>query len=121
MFLKIRNLVIQQLIEKPSQDHECKLGCHPASNMLLLSAQLNTHAFRKEASLTRQVTLGGMVQNRKQHREPVIRALLALPLETVVEVAERCLPSGGLCVSARTTNRKQHYVNNYFVQWRKGH
>jgi len=43
-------------------------------------------------------TLGGMVENRDEHREPVIRAFVALPVETLVEVTVRCLPGSGLCV-----------------------
>jgi hypothetical protein len=58
------------------------------------------NAFRKEAGLTRQIYFGGMVQYRDEHREPVIRAFVALPVETLVEVTERCLPGSGLCVSA---------------------
>jgi hypothetical protein len=41
-----------------------------------------------------------MVQKRDEHREPVIRAFVALPEETLVEVVERRLPGSGLCVSA---------------------
>lgn len=51
--------------------------------------------------------LGGMVQNRDEHREPVIRAFVALPVETLVEVAERCLPGSGLCVSATFLSLKR--------------
>jgi hypothetical protein len=58
------------------------------------------NASRKGADLTRQVFLGDMVHNRDEHREPVIRAFVALPVETLVEVTERCLPGSGLCVSA---------------------
>jgi hypothetical protein len=57
-------------------------------------------ASRKGADLTRQDSLGGTVQNRDEHREPVIRAFVALPVETLVEVTVRCLPGSGLCVSA---------------------
>ncbi|MCF7815760.1 MAG: hypothetical protein K9M10_03520 [Candidatus Pacebacteria bacterium] len=64
--------------------------------------------------------LGGMVAKRKQHREPVIRALLALPGETLVEVSA-FLVAGFVYLDTKLINRKQHYVNNYFVQWRKGH
>jgi len=40
-----------------------------------------------------------MVENRDEHKEPVIRAFIALPGETLVEVTERCLPGSGLFVS----------------------
>ncbi len=36
--------------------------------------------------------------NRDEHREPVIRAFIALPEETLVEDAVRHLPSSGLCI-----------------------
>jgi len=52
-------------------------------------------------------TLGGMVENRDEHREPVIRAFVALPVETLVEVTVRCLPGSGLCVSAISLNRDE--------------
>ncbi|MDO8589977.1 MAG: hypothetical protein Q7R69_01770 [bacterium] len=40
----------------------------------------------------------GMARKRDEHREPVIRAFVALPGETLVEVVERRLPGSGLCV-----------------------
>lgn len=39
-----------------------------------------------------------MVENRDKHKEPVIRAFVSLPVETLVEVTERCLPGSGLFV-----------------------
>lgn len=39
-----------------------------------------------------------MAKNRDEHREPVIRAFVALPGETQVEVSARTLPGSGLCV-----------------------
>jgi len=42
-----------------------------------------------------------MAKNRDEHREPVLRAFVALPRETLVEVTARCLPRGGLCVSTQ--------------------
>src|SRR3989344_8602763 len=40
-----------------------------------------------------------MVQKRDEHKEPVIRAFVALPGETLVEAAARLLPGSGLFVS----------------------
>lgn len=56
-----------------------------------------------------------MVENRKQHREPVIRALLALPGETLVE-ASAFLVAGFVYLDTKLINRKQQYVYNYFVK-----
>ena len=48
-----------------------------------------------------------MVENRDEHREPVIRAFVALPVETLVEVTARCLPGSGLCVSAARVHKSR--------------
>jgi len=48
-----------------------------------------------------------MVENRDEHREPVIRAFVALPVETLVEVVERRLPGSGLCVSATWVHKSR--------------
>lgn len=58
------------------------------------------NCYSKEYEPNPTSLLGGMVQNRDEHREPVIRAFVALPVETLAEVTERCLPGSGLCVSA---------------------
>lgn len=50
-----------------------------------------------------------MVANRKQHREPVIRALLALPGETLVE-ASAFLVAGFVYLDTKLINRKQQFM-----------
>lgn len=62
------------------------------------------------ADLTRGANHHGMVENCDEHRKPVIRAFVALPVETLVEVIARCLPGSGLCVSATPiTNRDEQF------------
>lgn len=83
--------------------------------------QVIIHPQIKLCDLTRRVLLGGMVENRDENREPVIRAFVALPVETLVEVTERCLPGSGLCVSATSglithKSRRTIYVHNHFKQ-----
>lgn len=50
-----------------------------------------------------------MVAKRKQHREPVIRALLALPGETLVE-ASAFLVAGFVYLDTKLINRKQQFM-----------
>lgn len=50
-----------------------------------------------------------MVANRKQHTEPVIRALLALPGETLVE-ASAFLVAGFVYLDTKLINRKQQFM-----------
>ena len=52
--------------------------------------------------------LGGMVAKRKQHREPVIRALLALPRETSVEASAFLV--AGFVYLPSILNRKQQFM-----------
>ena len=52
----------------------------------------------------------GMAQKRDEHKDPVIRAFVALPEETLAEVAVRRLPGSGLFVSrVRKPNRDEQY------------
>lgn len=53
------------------------------------------------------VHLQGMVANRVQHKQPVIRALNALPRETLVEaIRKENLPSGGLFVPKKPATKQ---------------
>lgn len=63
-----------------------------------------------------------MVIKRDKHRDPVIRAFVALPGETLAEVAARRLPGSGFCVSAsgnkNATNKMEsdnsfEFLNTY--------
>lgn len=62
-------------------------------------------------------SLVGMVGNRDEHREPVIRAFVALPMETLVEVIARCLPGSGLCVSATSITNRDEQICIKQNQW----
>lgn len=90
---------------KASQKYFFELTCQMMVNLL---SCIHTIEY---ADLTRYICIG-MVDNRNEHREPVIRAFVALPVETLVEVIARCLPGSGLCVSAALINRNEQYICN---------
>jgi len=49
------------------------------------------------------------LEKRDEHRKPVIRAFVALPVETLVEVAARRFSGSGLCIY------KNPATDNHFV------